>query len=154
MERTSSARANAITPRATDTVATTAQLIARRANIVAAVVEPVRDRARAAQTSRTMHRTRVKDQSIQITAAGNAMQDTTTKTASVSAAPTKAVERTSSARVHVITRVATATSATAVLQTARQGSIVAAAAARVRARVRDAPMHLRMHRTRVRAQST
>ena len=137
-----------------DTSATAVLQTARQGSIAAAAVEPVGDRARAAQISLRTPHTRVRAQSIRTTAAGNAMQDTTTKTASVSAAPTKAVERTSSARVHATTQVATATSATAVLQTARQGSIVAAAAARVRARVRDAPMHLRMHRTRVRALST
>ena len=88
------------------------------------------------------------------TAAGDATQDTTTKMASASAAPTKAVGRTNTVRVRATTRVAMATSATAVLQIARQVSIAAAAAARVRARVWDAPMHLRVRHTRVRALST
>ena len=114
----------------------------------------MRDRAQAAQTSQTMHRTRARAQSIQAIAAGNATQDTTIKMASVSAAPTNPVGRTSSVRVRATTRVAMATNATAVLQTARQASIAAAAAARVRARVRAAPMHLRVHRLRVRALST
>ena len=47
-----------------------------------------------------------------------------------------------------------ATNAIAVLQTARQVNIAAAAAAQVRARVRAAPMHLRVRHTRVRALST
>ena len=74
--------------------------------------------------------------------------------ASVSAAPTNPVGRTSSVRVRVTTRVAMATNATAVLQTARQASIAAAAAARVRARVGAAPMHPKTRHIRVRALST
>ena len=74
--------------------------------------------------------------------------------ASVSAAPTNPVGRTNTVRVRATTRVAMATNAIAVLQTARQVNIAAAAAAQVRARVRAAPMHLRVHRLRVRALST
>ena len=154
MVQTDTAQAHVITRRATDTAATTAQLIARRVSIAAAAAEPVRDRAQAAQTSQTMHRTQARAQSTRATAAGNATQDTTIKMASVSAAPTNPVGRTSSVRVRVTTRVAMATNAIAVLQTARQASIAAAVAARVRARVRAAPMHLRVHRLRVRALST
>ena len=74
--------------------------------------------------------------------------------ASVSAAPTKAVGRTSSVRVRATTRVAMATNATAVLQTARQVSIAAAVGLRVRARVEAAPMHPKTRHIRVRALST
>ena len=114
----------------------------------------MQDRVLIARTSQTTLHTRARAQSIQTIAAGNATQDTTIKMASVSAAPTNPVGRTSSVRVRATTRVAMATNATAVLQTARQASIAAAAAARVRARVRAAPMHLRVHRLRVRALST
>ena len=124
--QTDTAQALVITRRATDTAATTAQLIARRASIAAAVVEQVRDRAQSVRISRTTPHIRARALSIQITAAGNAMQDTTIKMASVSAAPTNPVGRTSSVRVRVTTRVAMATNATAVLQTARQVSIAAA----------------------------
>ena len=115
---------------------------------------PAEDHAQAAQTSRTIPRTRARALSIQITAAGNAMQDTTIKMASVSAAPTNPVGRTSSVRVRVTTRVAMATNATAVLQTARQASIAAAAAARVRARVRAAQINRTAPHTQARALST
>ena len=154
MGRTNTARASATTRAATATTATTAQPIARRANIVAAVVVPVLDRAGTARTGLRTPHTRVRAQSIRTTADGDATQDTTIKMASASAAPTKAVGRTNTVRVRATTRVAMATSATAVLQTARQASIAAAAAARVRARVRAAPMHLRVRHTRVRALST
>ena len=136
------------------TSATTVLQTVRRASIAAVVVEQVRARAQAAQTSQTTLHTRARAQSIQTIAAGNATQDTTIKMASVSAAPTKAVGRTSSVRVRATTRVAMATNATAVLQTARQASIAAAAAARVRARVGAAPMHPKTRHIRVRALST
>ena len=152
--QTNIALVHATTPVVMATTATTAQPIARRANIVAAVVVPVLDRAGTARTGLRTPHTRVRAQSIRTTADGDATQDTTTKMASVIAAPTKAVEQTSIARASATTRVAMATSATAVLQTARQVSIAAAAAARVRARVWDAPMHLRVRHTRVRALST
>ena len=154
MVQTDTAQAHVITRRATDTAATTAQLIARRVSIAAAAAEPVRDRAQAARTSRTTPHIRARAQSIRTTAAGNATRDTTTKMASVSAAPTKAVGRTSSVRVHAITRVAMATNATAVLQTARQASIAAAVAARVRARVRAAQTSRTAPHTQARALST
>ena len=114
----------------------------------------MRDRAQAAQTSQTMHRTQARAQSTRATAAGNATQDTTIKMASVSAAPTNPVGRTSSVRVRVTTRVAMATNATAVLQTARQASIAAAVAARVRARVRAAQTSRTAPHTQARALST
>ena len=154
MVQTDTAQALVITRRATDTAATTAQLIARRASIAAAVVEQVRDRAQAAQTSQTMHRTQARAQSTRATAAGNATQDTTIKMASVSAAPTNPVGRTSSVRVRATTRVAMATNATAVLQTARQASISAAVELRVEAFVRAAPMHPKMRHIPVRDLST
>ena len=152
--QTNIARAHATTPVVMAISVTTVLQTVRRASIAVAVVEPAEDRAQAAQTSQTTLHTRARAQSIQTIAAGNATQDTTIKMASVSAAPTNPVGRTSSVRVRVTTRVAMATNAIAVLQTARQASIAAAAAARVRARVRAAPMHLRVHRLRVRALST
>ena len=136
------------------TSATTVLQTVRRASIAAAVAEPVGERARAAQTSRTTPRTRARAQSIQTIAHGIATWDTTTKTASVIAAPTKAVGRTSSVRVRATTRVAMATNATAVLQTARQASISAAVELRVEAFVRAAPMHPKMRHIPVRDLST
>ena len=61
--RTNTARASATTRAATATTATTAQPIARRANIVAAVVVPVLDRAGTAQTGLRMRPTRARAQS-------------------------------------------------------------------------------------------
>ena len=61
--RISTARASATTRAATATTATTAQPIARRANIVAAVVVPVLDRAGTAQTGLRMRPTRARAQS-------------------------------------------------------------------------------------------
>ena len=74
--------------------------------------------------------------------------------ASVSAAPTKHALQVSIDRAHVITRVATATSATAASPTAQRVSIVAAAAVRMQARAHRAQMHHPVHRTLVRAPST
>ena len=152
--QTNIALVHATTPVVMATSVTTVLQTVRRASIAAAVAEPAEERARAAQTSRTTPRTRARAQSIRTTAAGNATPHIIIVVASATAAPTKAVGRTSSVRVHATTRVAMATSATAVLQIARQVSIAAAAAARVRARVWDAPMHLRVRHTRVRALST
>ena len=114
----------------------------------------MQDRVLIARTSQTTLHTRARALSIQTIAAGNATQDTTIKMASVSAAPTNPVGRTSSVRVRVTTRVAMATNATAVLQTARQASIAAAAAARVRARVGDAQISRTTPHTQARALST
>ena len=114
----------------------------------------MQDRVLIARTSQTTLHTRARAQSIQTIAAGNATQDTTIKMASVSAAPTNPVGRTSSVRVRVTTRVAMATNAIAVLQTARQASIAAAVAARVRARVRAAQISPHTRHTPARAPST
>ena len=152
--QTNIARAHATTPVVMAISVTTVLQTVRRASIAVAVVEPAEDRAQAAQTSQTTLHTRARAQSIQTIAAGNATQDTTIKMASVSAAPTNPVGRTSSVRVRVTTRVAMATNAIAVLQTARQVNIAAAAAAQVRARVGDAPISRTTPHTQARALST
>ena len=154
MVQTDTAQAHVITRRATDTAATTAQLIARRVSIAAAAAEPVRDRAQAARTSRTTPHIRARAQSIRTTAAGNATRDTTTKMASVSAAPTKAVGRTSSVQVRATTRVAMASNATTAQPIVKRASFVAAAVVPVRDRAGTAQTGLRMRPTRARAQST
>ena len=148
------ARAHATTPVVMAISVTTVLQTVRRASIAAAVAEPAEDRARAAQTSRTTPRTRARAQSIRTTADGDATPPFFTVVGSATAAPTKAVGRTSSVRVRVTTRVAMATNATAVLQTARQASIAAAAAARVRARVRAAQISRTAPHTQARALST
>ena len=74
--------------------------------------------------------------------------------ASVSAAPTKAVAQTSTARVHAITQRVTATSATAALPIVQRVSTVKAAAVRVRDRARAAPTSQTTRHTLVRDPST
>ena len=66
------ARAHVITRRAMGTSATTVLQTVPQGNIVAAAVARAQDRARAAQTSRTTHRIRVRALSTQTTAAGDA----------------------------------------------------------------------------------
>ena len=150
----STVRAHVTTRVATATSVIAALLTALQVSIAAAAAVRAAATARGVQMPLQMRHTPARAQSIQTIAHGIATWDTTTKTASVIAAPTKAVGRTNTVRVRATTRVAMATSATAVLQIARQVSIAAAAAARVRARVWDAPMHLRVRHTRVRALST
>ena len=71
-----------------------------------------------------------------------------------SAVPIRHVPRENSGLVRAITRVAMATSATAVFLTARQVSIAVAALARVRDRARAAPTSQTTRHTRVRDPST
>ena len=113
MLRATTARAHADMALVTSSNAQRALRIVALASTGKAVAAQAQDHAQAAQISLTTRPTRDRDPSIQTTAAGDATQDTTTKMASASAAPTRAVGRISTDRVHVITRVATATSATA-----------------------------------------
>ena len=112
----------------------------------------MQDRVLIARTSRTTLHTRARAQSIQTTAAGNATRDIITKTANVSAAPTKAVGRTNTARASATTRAATATTATTAQPIARLASFVAAAVVPVLDRAGTARTGLRTPHTRVRAQ--
>ena len=148
------APAHAITLVAMATNATTVLQTVRRASIAAAVAEPVGERARAAQTSRTTPRTRARAQSIRTTAAGNATPHIIIVVASATAAPTKAVGRTSSVRVRATTRVAMASNATTAQPIVKRASFVAAAVVPVRDRAGTAQTGLRMRPTRARAQST
>ena len=112
----------------------------------------MQDRVLIARTSQTTLHTRARALSIQTIAAGNATQDTTTKMASVIAAPTKAVGRTSSVRVRATTRVAMASNATTAQPIVKRASFVAAAVVPVRDRAGTAQTGLRTPHTRVRAQ--
>ena len=152
--RISTARASATTRAATATTATTAQPIARRANIVAAVVVPVLDRAGTARTGLRTPHTRVRAQSIRTTAAGDATQDTTTKMASVIAAPISRARPACSDLEPAITRAGTATRAPHVLRIAQKVSTAEAAVLQVPAHARTAQTSLRMRSTRARVPLT
>ena len=115
--QTNIALVHATTPVVMATTATTAQPIARRANIVAAVVVPVLDRAGTARTGLRTPHTRVRAQSTRTTADGDATQDTTTKMASVIAAPISRARPACSDLEPAITRAGTATRAPHVLRT-------------------------------------
>ena len=109
------------------------------ANTAKTVVARVQDRALIARTSQTIQHILDRAPSIQTTADGDATQHTFTVVANATAAPTSHAAPTSTARDHVTTRRATATSATAARPTVPRVSTVAAAAAPVLAHVPDAP---------------
>ena len=152
--RTNTARASATIRAATATTATTAQPIAKRASFVAAAVVPVLDRAGTARTGLRTPHTRVRAQSIRTTAAGDATQDTTTKMASVIAAPISRARPACSDLEPAITRAGTATRAPHVLRIAQKVSTAEAAVLQVPAHARTAQTSLRMRSTRARVPLT
>ena len=118
----------------------------------AAVLVQVLDRAvRAPTHCRQTPPTQARDPLIQTTARGHATPHFIRTMASASAAPIKAVEQTSIAQGHAVTRAATATSALTARRTVPQVNIVAAAAARVLAHAKAAPISLRTHTIQLRA---
>ena len=74
--------------------------------------------------------------------------------ANATAAPTKVVAQTSIARDHAVIQVATGTSVTAALPTARQVSIAGTAQEQMTARARAAPISRTTRPIRARALST
>ena len=152
--QTNIALVHATTPVVTATSVTTVLQTVRRASIAAAVAEPVGERARAAQTSRTTPRTRARAQSIRTTAAGNATPHIIIVVGSATAAPTKVVAQTSIVRDHAVTRVGTGTSVTVALPTARRVSTAEAAQEQMQAHARAAPISRTTRPIRARALST
>ena len=118
--------------------ATAARPIVPRVNIVAAAVARVLAHAEAARISLKTRHTLVRAWSIRITAAGGATLVSIIAVANASAAPTKAAARINTARASVITRAATATSATVALPIVPRVNIAAAAAARALAHAKAA----------------
>ena len=152
--QTNIARAHATTPVVMATSATTVLQTVPRVNTVAAAVEPVLDRVRAAQTSPHTRHTPARAPSTRTIAAGGATPHIIIVVASATAAPTRAVAQISTAQAHAITRVATATNATAVRPIVQLVNIVEDVVERVLARVGDAPIGPQTRRTRVRVLST
>ena len=114
----------------------------------------MQDRVLIARTSQTTLHTRARALSIQTIAAGNATQDTTTKMASVIAAPISRARPACSDLEPAITRAGTATRAPHVLRIAQKVSTAEAAVLQVPAHARTAQTSLRMRSTRARVPLT
>ena len=151
----STARAHVTIRMAMATSATPVTQTAASVDTEVVVLVQVRDPACHAPTPcRPTPHTQARDPSTQTTADGSATQHSIRKMINVIVAPTSHAAQTSTAQVRVITRVAMATSATAVFLTARQVSIAVAALERVRDRARAAPTSQTTRHTRGKDPST
>ena len=129
------AQAHAITRVAMATNATAVRPIVQLVNIVEDVVEQVLARVGDAPIGPQTRRTPVRVLSTQTTAAGDAAPPSITAAVNATAAPTKVVAQINIVQARATTRAATDIGAILARPTVQSGSIVAAAAVRVRAHV-------------------
>ena len=150
----STARAHATIRVATATSATAALRTAPQVSTAAAAAARVRAHVQDARMHRRVRHTLVRALSTRTIVHGDAMRLSIIKMENASAVPIRHVPRENSGLVRVITRVAMATSATAVFLTARQVSIAVAALERVLDRARAAPTSQTTRHTRGKDPST